>query len=154
MTASSSSQTVSPTSIRSYPFANAVGQIEVLPNGIDVEEESRLYDQLDHVRSLPTMTLRTFLMHVLPRTQTGVLNRPLKRQDTARRRSRLLSCPESLFGWATAPVRVNHSHGMSRLAAGRTWGIRMRSARTLVCCESLDLIMLGTDLGMVQCMIV
>ncbi|TFK97928.1 Phox-like protein [Pterulicium gracile] len=48
MTASSSSQTVSPTSIRSYPFANAVGQIEVLPNGIDVEEESRLYDQLDH----------------------------------------------------------------------------------------------------------
>ncbi|KAG7094995.1 hypothetical protein E1B28_005791 [Marasmius oreades] len=30
----------------SHPFANSTSRLEVLPNNIDVEEESRLYDQL------------------------------------------------------------------------------------------------------------
>ncbi|RDB16397.1 PX domain-containing protein YPT35 [Hypsizygus marmoreus] len=42
--ASSSSAPSSP----AYPFANSKGLLEVLPNKIDVEEESRLYDELSY----------------------------------------------------------------------------------------------------------
>ncbi|PBK72978.1 uncharacterized protein ARMOST_04915 [Armillaria ostoyae] len=39
---SSSSSPITPT----YPFAHARGLLEIIPNKIDVEEESRLYDEL------------------------------------------------------------------------------------------------------------
>ncbi|KAJ6467856.1 Phox homologous domain-containing protein [Mycena sanguinolenta] len=36
---------LSPPSTR-FPFAHTTGRLEIIPNGIDVEEESRLYDDL------------------------------------------------------------------------------------------------------------
>jgi hypothetical protein len=39
----------SSTSTVVYPFANSKGVLEILPNRIDVEEESRLYDEMSRV---------------------------------------------------------------------------------------------------------
>lgn len=35
-----------------HPFKNETGLLVLIPDGIDVEEEARLYDELEEVRSL------------------------------------------------------------------------------------------------------
>jgi hypothetical protein len=36
-----------------HPFANTTKLLEIIPNGIDIEEEARLYEELSRVRRQP-----------------------------------------------------------------------------------------------------
>lgn len=59
MMALPSSGSIVPSSSITHPFRNATGLLVVIPDNIDVEEESRFYDELCDVRSNspPKMTL-------------------------------------------------------------------------------------------------
>jgi hypothetical protein len=41
-----------------HPFAHSKNKIEILPNGIDIAEESALYDQFNNVRTAEKLATR------------------------------------------------------------------------------------------------